>query len=191
MLNHKDEMCPQPFFSRYAKNMTFVTAKQLVKLVQAVAENLDKTLPDPLESNQPLSWLRGSLDQIKLQRVEHKDNWDVQECMLPNKRKTNNSQAAVLSNVHESCCGPVWMLDVHDNRHQMQTCSHAVIVCQSISAPCAYGFEVACACDVQLMFTWRKQVDHAPYAAVTMSQSTFLTHHINNSVNATCYSAAL
>ncbi len=103
MLNHKDEMCPQPFFSRYAKNMTFVTAKQLVKLVQAVAENLDKTLPDPLESNQPLSWLRGSLDQIKLQRVKHKDNWDVQECMLPNKRKTNNSQAVVLSNVHESC----------------------------------------------------------------------------------------
>ena len=63
MLNHKDEMCPQPFFSRQAKTMTFVTAKQPVKLVQAVAENLDRTLPDPLESNQPLSWLCGSLDQ--------------------------------------------------------------------------------------------------------------------------------
>ena len=83
--------------------MTFVTAKQLVKLVQAVAENLDKTLPDPLEPNQPLSWLCGSLDQIKLQRIEHKDNWDVQEWMLPNKKKTDNSQAIVLSNVHESC----------------------------------------------------------------------------------------
>ncbi len=103
MLNHKDEMCPQPFFSRHAKTMTFVTAKQLVKLVQAAAENLDRTLPDPLESNNPLSWLRGSLDQIKLQRIEHKDNWDVQEWMLPNKRKANNSQAVVLSNAHESC----------------------------------------------------------------------------------------
>ena len=85
MLNHRDETCPQPFFSRHAKNMTFVTAKQLIKLMQAVAENLDKTLPDPLESNQPSSWLRGSLDQFKLQRVEHKGNWDVQEWMLPNK----------------------------------------------------------------------------------------------------------
>ena len=74
MLNHKDEMCPQPFFSRHAKNMTFVTAQQLVKLVQAVAKNPDKTLPDPLESNQPLSWLRGSLDPVMLQRVEHKEN---------------------------------------------------------------------------------------------------------------------
>ncbi len=103
VLNHKDEMCPQPFFSRHAKNMTFVTAQRLVKLVQAVAENLDKTLPDPLESHQPLSWLHGSLDQIKLQRVERKDDWDVQEWMLPNKRKTNNSQVVVQSNVPEPC----------------------------------------------------------------------------------------
>jgi len=74
VLNHKDESCPQPFFSKHARNMTFVTAQQLVKLVQAVAKNPDKTLPDPLESNQPLSWLRGSLDPVMLQRVEHKEN---------------------------------------------------------------------------------------------------------------------
>lgn len=83
--------------------MTFVTAQQLVKLVQAVAENLDKISPGPLESDQPLSWLRRSLDQVMLQCVKHKVNRDVQEWMLPNRRKTNTSQAVEQPTVPESC----------------------------------------------------------------------------------------
>ena len=132
---------------------------------------------DPLESNQPLSWLCGSLDQIKLQCVEHKDNWDVQEWMLPNKRKANNSQAVVLSNAHESCWSLVWMLHVHDNRHQMQKSAHAVMLCQLISAPCAYWFEVACTCDVRTIDTYMMQASSSctfcgcPYVTVNFLDS--------------------